>query len=77
MMMTPSPGAALVYGVMFSPSGLIMMGICVFFVTFRTQAWDFAEKISWWKVPVLIGLFALSIGTMFAQSFNPFLYFQF
>jgi alginate O-acetyltransferase complex protein AlgI len=75
--LTPSPGAPLVYGVMFAPSGLIMMGICVFFVAFRTQAWDFAEKLSWWKVPVLIGLFALSIGTMFAQSFNPFLYFQF
>ncbi len=75
--LSPSPGAPLVYGVTFSPNGLVMMGISVLFITFKTQAWDFAEKLSWWKLPVIISLFLVSVGTMFSQSANPFLYFQF
>lgn len=41
------------------------------------QGFDWAQKITWVKVIVLLLLFYLSLAAMFIQAFNPFLYFQF
>jgi alginate O-acetyltransferase complex protein AlgI len=75
--LSASPGAGLLAGQVFSINSLIVMSVCVFFVSFKTQSWDFVQKLSWTRIATLTGLFVLAIGTMFAQAFNPFLYFQF
>ncbi len=41
------------------------------------QGFDWTRRLSWPKVLALVVLFALSLMTMFAQSFRSFLYFQF
>ncbi len=71
------PAAALAGAEILALPSLLMTGICAAFVLFRTQAWDFAAKITWSRILVLLALFGLALGTMCAQSFNPFLYFQF
>jgi alginate O-acetyltransferase complex protein AlgI len=71
------PHSQLVRGEVFSLHHVIMMGICIFVATRKTQAWDLARTVTWAKVGWLIPLFALGLAAMFTQSFNPFLYFQF
>ncbi|HUU00993.1 MAG TPA: MBOAT family protein [Myxococcota bacterium] len=72
-----APSAGLLYGQLLSFNCLFMLAVCALLSGFKTQAWDFAEKLSWAKVPVLVVLFVVSCAAMFAQAFNPFLYFQF
>lgn len=74
---TLAGAAPLLDGALFTPSNVIMMGICVLLSAFRTQSWDFAQKVTPARVLVLAALFAVSVSAMFAQAFNPFLYFQF
>jgi len=71
------PAAALLTGEVLALHNLMTMGLCIAFVAFKTQAWDYAEKITIPRVAVLTGVFVLAIAAMFAQAFNPFLYFQF
>jgi alginate O-acetyltransferase complex protein AlgI len=71
------PHSQLVRGEVFSLHHVIMMGICIFVATRKTQAWDWARTVTWAKVGWLLPLFALGLAAMFTQSFNPFLYFQF
>jgi alginate O-acetyltransferase complex protein AlgI len=71
------PHGQLVRGEVFSLHHVMMMGICAFVVTRKTQAWDLARDVSWPKLAWLMPLFALSLAAMYTQSFNPFLYFRF
>jgi alginate O-acetyltransferase complex protein AlgI len=71
------PHSQLVRGEVFSLHHVLMMGICIFVATRKTQAWDLARTVTWAKVGWLLPLFALGLAAMFTQSFNPFLYFQF
>ena len=71
------PGAPLLAGVMFGFNGLFIMGVCLVVSQIKTQSWDFVQHLSWVKLVVLLGLFFISLAAMFAQAFNPFLYFQF
>ncbi len=76
-MVSPASSAGLLYGQFISFNSFFILGVCALFVGFRTQAWDFAKELTWTKVPVIMVLFVFSISAMFAQAFNPFLYFQF
>jgi alginate O-acetyltransferase complex protein AlgI len=71
------PHSQLVRGEVFSLHHVLIMGICIFVATRKTQAWDLARNVGWAKVGWLLPLFALGLAAMFTQSFNPFLYFQF
>ena len=42
-----------------------------------SQAYEWSETIGWPKALVVHPLFVVALLAMFAQSFNPFLYFQF
>jgi len=53
------------------------MALCALLVFQPVQGFDWARRLSWPKVLVLVVLFGLSLMTMFAQSFRSFLYFQF
>ncbi len=76
-LISAAPSAGLLYGQLLSFNCLFMLAVCALFSGFKTQAWDFAKKLTWAKVPVLVILFGVSCAAMFAQAFNPFLYFQF
>jgi alginate O-acetyltransferase complex protein AlgI len=76
-LLTASASERLVNAEIFAGHNLGMMSICFAFVCFKTQAWDFAEKVTWPKVLLLSGLMLVACLAMFTQAFNPFLYFQF
>lgn len=62
----------------YTPFRLTILTICAILVFQPLQAHDWAVKpITWWRVLVLIPLFVVSLMAMYAQAFNPFLYFQF
>ena len=80
VMFTASPpqgGSILLSAVLYTPAHLVTMAICVILTFQPVQAFDWAKKTSWSKIVILIVLFCLSLVTMFAQTYNSFLYFQF
>lgn len=62
---------------LYTQGNFIMMILCGYLSFNKIQAFDWVERITSVKVIVLLILFILSLMTMFAQAFNPFLYFQF
>ncbi|KPL21869.1 MAG: hypothetical protein AMJ75_09195 [Phycisphaerae bacterium SM1_79] len=80
VMFTASPpqgGSILLSAVLYTPTHLVTMALCVILIFQPVQAIDWVKTISWSKVIILIILFFLSVATMFTQTYNPFLYFQF
>ena len=53
------------------------MATCALFSFGRFRAFDWVQRLTWPKVVIPTVLFYYSLATMFVQSFNPFLYFQF
>ncbi len=80
-MLGQSPGtdtAAFVGASIYTPYRLLILVICAVLVIQPQQAHDWAiPPLTWGQVAVLIPLFLVSLSAMFAQDFNPFLYFQF
>jgi len=70
-------GSILLAAQIYTQGYLITMAICALLIFQPLQAFDLAKTITWPKAVILILLFCLSLTTMFVQSFNPFLYFQF
>jgi alginate O-acetyltransferase complex protein AlgI len=70
-------GSTLLAAQIYAQGHLITMAICALLVFQPIQAFDLAKTITWPKAVTLILLFCFSLMTMFVQSFNPFLYFQF
>ena len=70
-------GTALLAAELYTQGNLIMLVICGYLSISKLQAFDWVERLTFVKVISLLVLFVLSLMTMFAQAFNPFLYFQF
>ena len=70
-------GSMLLAGELYTSGNLILMGLCAILAFQPRQAFDWVKEIAWGKTFLLILLFVFSLMTMSAQSFNPFLYFQF
>ncbi len=70
-------GSTLLSAVIYTRGHLILMALCALLVFQPVQGFDWTRRLSWPKVLMLVVLFALSVMTMFAQSFRSFLYFQF
>jgi alginate O-acetyltransferase complex protein AlgI len=70
-------GSTLLSGVIYTRGYLIVMALCALLVFQPVQGFDWTRRLTWAKALALIALFALSLATMFAQSFRSFLYFQF
>ncbi|MHB8866486.1 MAG: MBOAT family O-acyltransferase, partial [Pirellulaceae bacterium] len=72
------PESLLLGAAIWTPLSLLVMTVSAVLVFQGTQAHDWASQpMTWGRVLLLIPLFLLSVATMYAQAFNPFLYFQF
>jgi alginate O-acetyltransferase complex protein AlgI len=71
------PAARLLAGQLYTREGFVMMAACAVLVAWPTQAYEWSGSISWPKALLVHPLFVVALLAMFAQSFNPFLYFQF
>jgi alginate O-acetyltransferase complex protein AlgI len=73
-----SPASAFLGAGLYTPYKLVLLALGGFLVFQRLQAHDWALKPqTWGRACLLLPLFGVSLMVMFAQSFNPFLYFQF
>lgn len=70
-------GSVLLAGELYTQGNVIIMAICALLAFQRVQAFDWVERMTWPRMVLVLGLFVLSLMTMFVQAFNPFLYFQF
>jgi len=70
-------GAALVGGIIYRPFYVVAMLAAAVIVWFGTQTWDFSRTITWPKAVVILVLLWLSLITLTAQAYNPFIYFKF
>ncbi|MBN1577974.1 MAG: MBOAT family protein, partial [Chitinispirillaceae bacterium] len=76
--MIPTNGASLLLQAeAFRVQHVAAMVLCAFFVWQPVQAYEWVTRRSAVKYIVLAGLFVLATASMFTQTFNPFLYFQF
>jgi alginate O-acetyltransferase complex protein AlgI len=71
------PAALLLPAQLYTREALVIMATCAALVSWPTQAYEWSETITWPKALIVHPLFAVSLITMFSQSFNPSLYFQF
>ena len=69
--------AMLLAAKLYTPTHFAIMTFCAVLVIQPVQTFEWATRLSWPKVLVLVPLFLLAIGEMFTQAFNPFLYFRF
>jgi len=72
-----SSSSTLLSAEIYTQGTLITMALCGVLIVRPVQAYDWAQRITWPKLIFLVVLFCVSLMTMFVQSFNPFLYFQF
>jgi alginate O-acetyltransferase complex protein AlgI len=73
----PSGAASLLSAELYSPHHLVVLALCAALCFQPVEVYDWAEQVTWRKAAALAPLFLFAIGTMFTQTFNPFLYFQF
>lgn len=69
--------AALVQAEVFTPFSLLMGGVCFLATFFAPRTVEIVGSLTLWKALGSTALLAGSLCVMFAQGFNPFLYFQF
>jgi alginate O-acetyltransferase complex protein AlgI len=74
---TMGPGSLVLPALMYTPGTFLIMAIGVLIVARSVQAHDWSRDITWPRAILLQPLFWIALMTMFSQSFNPFLYFQF
>lgn len=76
--MTHINGAShLLQAELFTMRHTVAMVICALFVWQPMQAFEWVKKRTVVKYSIMIALFVFTVASMFTQSFNPFLYFQF
>ncbi len=75
---TPGAAAPLLAASLYTPHHLLVLAVCAWLVFQPVQAHDWVQQpLTWNRVAALAPLFLAALAAMFAQSFNPFLYFQF
>ena len=70
-------GATLLAAQLYGQAQWLVMAVCAFLVLQPRQAYQWSERLTWGKALVITPVFVLALMTLFTQSFNPFLYFQF
>ena len=74
----PGNIAPLVAATVYTPYHVLVLAVCAALVFQPMQAHDWAQaKVTWTRTAVLVPVFVFSLMVMYAQAFNPFLYFQF
>ncbi|MCC7374439.1 MAG: MBOAT family protein [Verrucomicrobiales bacterium] len=77
--LTPvAPAAPLLAATLYTPYRLLVLIVAAGLVFQPRQAHDWAHgPVTWPRMAGLAGLFAFALITLYSQTFNPFLYFQF
>ena len=70
-------GSTLLSAIIYTRGHLMIMALCALLVFQPVQGFDWTRRLNWRRVLLLVILFAVSVMTVFAQSFRSFLYFQF
>lgn len=70
-------GSVLLAVELYTRGNALLMILCAILACQKVQAFDWVERRSWPRTVFLIFLFGFTLTAMFAQTFNPFLYFQF
>ena len=70
-------GAPLVGGVVHQPYYLLCMAAAAVVVWGAPQAWDFTRRITLPRAALALALLGVACAMLFAQTFNPFIYFMF
>ena len=73
----PAAAIPLLHAEILTPRHITELIICAIMVWQPIQAYEWVKRLSFAKFVVCALLFVLAICTMFAQTYNPFLYFQF
>lgn len=71
------PGMLLLPALLYTQGTLLILAIGALVVAWPIQAHEWSRKVTWYKAILVHPLFCASLGVMYSQSFNPFLYFQF
>jgi alginate O-acetyltransferase complex protein AlgI len=71
------PGTLILPAMLYTQEALLVMAIGAAVIACPVQAYEWSEEVTWTKAMLVEPLFCTSLWVMFAQSFNPFLYFQF
>ncbi len=76
---TPVADASpLLAATLYTPYRLLVLAIAAILIFQPRQAHDWAHApVTWPRMVGLAGLFAFALVTLYSQTFNPFLYFQF
>jgi alginate O-acetyltransferase complex protein AlgI len=72
-----SPGMRLVPALLYTREALLVMAVGAVVLAAPIQAYEWSRKVTLARAILVYQLFWASLHAMFAQSFNPFLYFQF
>ncbi len=70
-------GSVLLGAELYTQGNFLLMVLCSILAFQKVQAFDWVNRLTPARTLFLFLLFWFSVMTMFAQSFNPFLYFQF
>jgi alginate O-acetyltransferase complex protein AlgI len=70
-------GSVLVAAQLYPRGNLILVALAAWLAVNPLQAHDWSKRITWPKALSVGPAFAVALMAMFAQAFNPFLYFQF
>jgi alginate O-acetyltransferase complex protein AlgI len=70
-------GASLLTGQLWARGPVTILTLCAILAFQPRQGCDWIKDLTWAKIGVLIILFVLALGTLFAKSITSFLYFQF
>ena len=73
----PSANALLLRAIFYEPSHVVIMLLAAAIAFFGVQVWDLSRHVTPFRAVWALSIFACAVVVMSAQSFNPFLYFQF
>jgi alginate O-acetyltransferase complex protein AlgI len=71
------PNSLLLRAIFYEPGHVLVMLVAAALAFFGIQVWDLSRNVTPLRASWALGVFAWSVIAMSAQSFNPFLYFQF
>lgn len=69
--------SVLIAAQLYTQGNLILMALAAWLAVTPLQAHDWSQRLTWPKALAVGPAFAISLTAMFAQAYNPFLYFQF
>ncbi|MCE9611440.1 MAG: hypothetical protein K8R23_14685 [Chthoniobacter sp.] len=71
------PAAGLLMGLIGKPYYLLGFAVAAACVWVMPQSWDITRRLTWPKVAWVCGVLVAALSQLFAQSYNPFIYFIF